>query len=214
MPKKIEILEMILHTLNGGDSVTDGESKYHPAMVTEVIGEVYESLIAANVSNMIGGKGQDNFALDNYTKTFTDVPVVFSESREEYYSLLPAGVLGLPQQRGIRMISPTLNQSRQFAPRSNNSSVVYDELEVSWADLTPKYYLEGNKVFYYFPEQVYEKVLMKLCVSFPDLDDMDEIEMPVIMSKSGLLTLHDLVVRRFLSMPPEDTSNDNNLEQI
>ena len=124
MPKKIEIVEMILHSLNGGDAVSDQQARYHPAMVSEVTGEIYSHLINSLVTQNTLGRN-DNFSLDGYTKTFPKVLVLFDEERCEHYSVLPSEILHLPYQRGIRFISPTHDQSSQFIQRSNNSSVVF-----------------------------------------------------------------------------------------
>lgn len=207
MPKKIEILEMILHTLNGGDSMSDQQGRYHPSMVNEVIGEAYRNIIAANINS--GGK-PNNFMLDGFTKTYTDIPVAYDSEREEYYAELPVDIMVLPYQKGVRFITPAHDQSYQFVPRSNNASVVFAELEVNDCDTVPKFYYEKGKVYFKFYGTVFEKVLMKLCPSFQALDDFDEIEMPTIVTRDGLLTLHDSVVRRFLTMPAQDLTNNAN----
>lgn len=208
MPKKIEILEMILHTLNGGDSMSDQQSRYHPAMVNEVIGEAYRNIIASNITS--GGNKPNNFMLDGFTKTYMDVPVSYDSNREEYYAETPVQILILPFQKGIRFISPMHDQSYQFVPRSNNASVVYEELEVADCDTYPKYYYEDGKVYFKFYGTKFEKVLMKLCPSFQDLEDFDDIEMPTIVTRNGLLTLHDTVVSRFMAMAPQDLTNNAN----
>lgn len=207
MPKKIEILEMILHTLNGGDSMSDQQGRYHPAMVNEVIGEAYENIISSNVSS--GGK-PNSFMLDGFTKTFINVPVSYDSNREEHYADLPAEIMVLPYQKGIRFISPAHDQSYQFVPRSNNSSVVYNELEVADCDIVPKFYYEKGKVYFKFYGTVFEKLLMKLCPTFQALEDFDDVELPTIVTREGLLTLHDVVVRRFLTMPAQDLINNAN----
>lgn len=208
MPKKIEILEKILHVLNGGDSMADQAAVYHPAMVAEMIGESYENIIAANLASP--QSKTDNFRLDNFTKAYTPVPVQYDVLRMEYYSTLPVEILSLPSQKGVRFISPVHDQSYQYIPRSNNASVVYSALEVSEVDDTPKYYVEDGKVFYAFPGVVPTEVLMKLCPAFTALGDNDEIELPTISTRQGLITIYDDVVRRFRTMPPQDLTNNAN----
>lgn len=213
MPKKKEIVEIICHTLNGGDSVDDTQSRFHPAMVEENIGDIYKNLISSLVTSSMLGKN-DNFQLDFYTKTFTDVPVAYDEERCEYYSELPCQIIDLPFQKGVRFISPVQDQSSQFVPRSNNSSVVFDALEVGMVEQLPKYYYENGKVYYKFSGTTYPEVLMKLCPTFFDLDDDDEVAMPAILTKNGVVTLHDLVVNRMRGMAPEDLVNDSNPVQV
>jgi hypothetical protein len=208
MPKKIEILEKILHILNGGDAVSDQQAAFHPAMVAEMIGESYENIIASNLASP--SARTDNFRIDNYTKTYTAVPVGYDNERQEHFSTLPVEILALPFQQGVRFISPIHDQSYQYIPRSNNASAVYSELEVAEVDNVPKFYLENGMIFYKFYGLVPEKVLMKLCPAFVSLDDFDEIEMPTITTREGLITINDDVVRRFRTMPPQDLANNAN----
>jgi len=213
MPKKIEILETILHSLNGGDSVADTQSRYHPSIVGEAIADIYGQLLTTNVTKAMSAPS-DSFALDNYTKTFTSVPVEYDNVRCEYFSDLPAEIVSLPFQSGVRFISPIHDQSYQFLPRSNNSVGMFSELEVSQTENMPRFYVENGRVYYEFHGDEFKKVLMKLVPTFTGLEDFDEVEMPGIMGREGYFSLHDLVVRRFLSMPPEDLSNDTNPKQI
>lgn len=213
MPKKIEIVEIVSHALNGGDSVTDTQSRYHPSMIGEVVSEIYEQLIASNVDQSMKGR-IDNFVLDNYTKTFSNVTVTFDPTRQEFFSPLPSGIMDLPYQRGVVMICPQHDQTQQFVPRSNNSSAIYADLEVTQSDFTPRYYVEQGQVYYKFYQNVPKSVMMKLCPTFAELDDMDDVEIPSILTKNGVLSLIDLVIQRFRVMPPEDLVNDNNSKQV
>lgn len=215
MIKKIEIVEKIQSALNGGDDVSDGLSRYHPSDIEANVDEVYADILQNMYSqNMRSKMGFDPMLLDDYTRTYNNIPVQYDEVRCEFYSQLPVTTVSLPFNSSVRFISPQQEQKLQFSPVSNNASVVFSELEVDKVDNVPSFYMESNRVYYSFPVHDYKKVLMKLVPSFSSLLDDDLIPEPSIVGQRGLITIYDIVVARFRNMLPEDLMNDNNSKQV
>ena len=101
------------------------------------------------------------------------------------------------------------DQATQFIPITNNALSVFDELEVSKTSTLPTYYIEANTVYFNFLGEPLSNVLMKLVPSYFYLNDEDYVGDPQIVGKGGFVTVTDMVRQKLLTMPPEDTANDN-----
>jgi hypothetical protein len=221
--KKNQYIEIVQRRCCGGEPTADLISRYHPKIIEKEIDQVYESLLQSLfVQNIKGG----NFAvLDAYAHPYPNAnnpsPVLIKKDiyRNEFYCDLPAPVIALNSpgngtgNYGIRIISPTKDQSVQFIPIDNNADVVFSQLEVSIVCTIPSYYVEGSRVFFNFRGQSYEEgdaLLFKIVPTFSSLSDNDYVTMPQFMTKSGMLEVTDMVVERLTGMKPEKVTNDNN----
>jgi len=207
---KRNFIDLIRHGLAGGDMVADLEGRYHEAIVEKYV-ELAISAVLKNVQdNAI--KYKDFGQLDDYTTTFVGVAVSYDSDRDEYYSLLPAKVVKLYMNRGIRFISPNKDQSSKFLYRDNNSDDVFTELEIDSIDGTIRWYAEAQSVYYKFmtTEVAASGVLMKLIQPISALADTDELNIPA--GKEDYVI--DFVRKYVAKMPPEDVINDNNSKQI
>lgn len=210
MLTKVEYRESVLYQLAGGIPVADLLGRYSPMLVDRVIGECYDALLANAYRQSSAAKGTSDLAmLDAYTKAFPNVSVLYDTEREEYYSALPAPIIILPEGMGIRFISWMKDQATQFIPITNNALSVFDELEVSKTSTLPTYYIEANTVYFNFLGEPLSNVLMKLVPSYFYLNDEDYVGDPQIVGKVGFVTVTDMVRQKLLTMPPEDTANDN-----
>lgn len=204
--KKIEIIDLLKHRLANGDCPQELKGKYHP----EIIGK--HCVLALNylIKEIAYKEAQrdNNFSmLDVYAKTFKNVEILKDTDRDEYYSLLPANVIPLPKNRGVRLISPMKNQKYSFVYRDNNTANIHGNLDVEDVLTRPRYYVEGDKIFYskHLISDI-NKVLIKLIVDFDGLDDEDDVPIP---SGYGKL-IFDLVFQSMQGMGMEKVSNDNN----
>lgn len=205
---KEQLIDTIKDRLAGGDCPQEIKGRYHPEIISKHITLVLNYLIksvAYKEAEMYGWG-----ILDGYSKAYKDVDVVFDASRNEYYSFLPCSVVQLPMNRGVRMISPMHDQKYNFIYRENNSISIYQHLDVDKIKGIPRFYVEGNKVFY--SDQFnsdYTKLLMKVIPDFDSLDDEDEAQVPTAYGKM----IFDLVVQSMQGKPFEKISNDNNPNQ-
>jgi hypothetical protein len=148
---------------------------------------------------------------DAYTKTYKNVEVLTDEDRNEKYSILPCSVVVLPDNRGVRMISPMHDQKNSFVYRSNNSLNIYGNLDVDAVSKRTRFYVESNNIFYdaHLSDDI-TQLLMKLIPEFDSLDDDEEVGIPSAYGK----LIFDLVIQSMLGKPLEKMSNDNNANVI
>lgn len=207
--KKIEIIDVLKHNLAGGDCPQELIGKYHPEILSKHIEMAWNYLIKT-VAYREAEQLDDWGLLDAFTKTYVPVEVKFDEVRNERYSNLPVSIVDLPRNRGIRFISDIHNQSNQYLYRDNNSVDIYSNLDVSKVIPTPRYYREGDKVFYSGLSSLIPNVLQKLIPNFSSLDDDDEVPIPSAYNK----LIFDLVYQQMMNLRPEKLSNDNNSNTI
>ena len=210
MITKAEIISKISDLASGGDSEPDYRSRYHPSDIEAICDEVYTNLIRSTYNP------ENDEELDVFGKPFLNVPVLFDEARNEFYSDLPCQVVQIPENSGIRLISPMQDQTVQICPIDNNGQFIFSKLESQMFSGVPTYYYEksgtgsGYKLFYDFRGENYPKLLMKLVSTFESLKYDDEVYEPSLLTKRGLLTMTDIVLQRLRQQPTESMSNDNN----
>jgi len=206
MTKEV-LTKLVIRFLTGGDNVADTLSKYHPAEVEKYIEMAFNSVIYQICLNAISYN--DFGQLDAYCKSFSNVPVICDELRDEYYSILPVSIINLPKNRGIRFISPMKDQRNQFVDRENNASDIYDELEVGMMPDMITYYRENVKLFYdnrMTQELAENGVLQKLIPAYSEWSDEDELPIPGGKDMDIVRTVIELLSKK----PNEDLSDNNN----
>ena len=191
MSKK-ELIELILDRLSGGDAPQEVRGRYHPEIISKHIGMAYRTLVSYT----------DN--LDSYSKSYI-TSVSLDIEREQYYSDLTASIVILPENAGIKQISPVKDQATSFIPIGLASYPVFSELEVSKVDDVPAFSLEGSKVYYTWMKEDITSVLMKLVVEFDEYDDDDDIN--ILAGKEE--NIFQIVVNNLMGKPLEDLKNDN-----
>ena len=214
--KKIEILETAEAMLAGGVMTADQKSRYPRWLVRNVLARGYDSLIAsAFEQSRTGMTKKDEFLLDNYSVTYTpstDNPVVvqYNTERQKYYCDLPADIIVLKDNSGIRLITPLTNEAGAGVLVTSVASVIRSSLTVSQINTRFTYRLEGTKrVWFEFPIVVIEDLIMRLIPTFDALSDMDEVDEPSMMTKNGLFTIYDYVKQNLIPMPPTKQTEDN-----
>lgn len=204
--KKIELIDLIIDALAGGDCPQELKGKYHPEIVKHHITLALNYLIQDIVYKEAERKNNFGY-LDSYTKAFKNVEVLYDSDRDEKYSILPKTIVPLPKNRGLRMISAMKEQRYSFLYRDNNTVNIYGDLDVDSICSIPRFYVESDKVFYseHLSDDI-DKVLMKLVVDFSAYEDEDEVAIP---SGYGKLVF-DLVFQSMMQKGAEKMSNDNN----
>ena len=201
-------IDLIIDWLAGGDAPTDVKGRYHPEIIGKHVAIAYNTIIHDAYNEALSAN--DMSQLDNFTKAYSSVPVVLDSARDRYYSNFPAGVAKLPKNSSIRHISPMKDEANAFAYIENTSISVFSELEVSQVDDIPAYFVEGDKVFYHWRNEMVETVLMKLVVPFDEFSDTDEVSIPA--GKDQMV--FGMIAELLRGKPPEDVINDNNAKQI
>lgn len=214
MIKKIELIEKIQDILNGGDQSADQVSRFHNEIISLNISEVYENMLLTMYKQSVQGIGGAGMGfLDIYTKPFPNTKITFDEDRCAYYIDTPVKYVQLPQNKGVRWISPMDESSPPFYALDNNANWVLGSLEVGLMNTVPTYYVENDRVYIQLKEAKYKEVMYKIVPVFDNLTDDDLIKEPSIVTKNGLLTITDVVVARLLNKPQQDITNDGDAQK-
>ena len=194
---------LIIDNVSGGATPADMDSRLHPLIVSELFSMVYSEVIYGIYTNAMTYR--DFGQLDAYVKTYT-VDVSKDSDRNEFYSVLPASILNLPHDRGIKLISPLKSQKDSFKQITLDSADMWNELEAGVLASFNTFYREGTKIFYggNYDENI-TKVLMKLLVPFSEFDDDEELGIPAQMSAKVFAMVKELLEKR----APEKVSNNN-----
>jgi len=203
---KEQWIDVLKDALANGDCPQELKGKYHPEIIGKHIGIAFDYLVA-KVLYPEASKTNNWGALDAYAKAYENVAILENTARCERYSILPIQPISLPANRGVRTISPMRDQSYRFIYRDNNTSNIYEKLEVNDVITIPRYYVEGSNVFYssHLPANL-SKLLFKLIVPFDELDDEDNVNIPQGYGK----LVFDLVYQSMGAKTLEKVSNDNN----
>lgn len=148
--------------------------------------------------------GQSNWRYDQFVKRFYQ-PILQDSISDKYYSQLPAQIMSVNNNQGIRLISPAKEESTAFLPRKTLGTFLMDGLDVNTMN-NIFYTLEGRNVYYSGDIDCnWENVLMKLAVKFEELDDEDWINIPdgdaaqIVQTAIGFMS----------GKMPSDIANDN-----
>jgi hypothetical protein len=197
---KKDIIEICRDRLSAG--VADKKIQIHDAVLEAEIELVYNAVIHALCLQAIHFR--DVSQLDHYIKRYDNVAVVCDTVTEEYYSILPSPIIQLPNQMGIRSISPLKDKKINFIFRENGENEVMEALEFAMINQIPTYYVEHEKVFYddrMTVELAGQGVKMKLIVPFSSWDDDDVLTLPAGKD----IEIAAAVVAALIQKYPEDT---------
>lgn len=190
-----------------GDCPQEMKGKYHPEILAFHLGVAIDYLVV-KVLYPEASKFENWGMLDTYAKTYTNVEIKYDAERDEKYIDLPVQPINLPANRGVRIVSTMKDQKNyRFIYRDNNTSNVYGNTDVDEVITIPRYYVEGDKLFFsrHIPYDL-KKLLVKLIVPFDALDYDDNVNVPQGFGKLAF----DLVVQSLSGRKLEKVSNDNN----
>lgn len=206
--RKQELIDMIESRLSGGDTIPDVKGRYHGGIITKHIEAAYNKLIRDTFDE--AEKNQDFSQLDTYARNFRAIAISDDADRSLKYSILPFPPVRLPQNVGIRMVSPEDDPTNPFAHVDSNSQAVFSTLDVGSVDTVPSFWIEkyaGNEYRIYYDQVpgATTKVAILMLLPLSQYDDFDEVPMPAGQD----LAVVDLIVERMSKMAQEDKINDN-----
>lgn len=199
-----QIIELIQHKLCGGNMTPDLLGKYHPEVIAKWVDAVLADYFFA-----IFRQNPDNF--DTYAKPFKNVPVLFDEDTDTWYSLLPSPVLQFTQtQEGVRDIRTMKGKGIEFEPIMFGSAEVFNDLDAGKIDSVIGYITFQDRVTYDRNPET-DKVLMMLVIPFSEYGDNDKILLP---SGVNIKILTDAVQAFATGLGQEKQVNDNTSKQV
>lgn len=204
---KGKLIEAVRRKMIGGNPTTDSLGKYHPAVIAEEIGYIFDIILLEVYQ---ASKHKKNFKVFDTLVRPYEVEVLCEEDRQEYYSIIPASFVSMPNHVAIRQISNYKDRKDVLSQTSLNSLINIDKCTVGRVSTQKAYYLEGNRVYYYRGAEELKKVLMQIVVGFGEYEMTDEI--PVPNSMNG--TAFDMIIQRMMPLAQirEDRINDDKYE--
>lgn len=205
--KKIELIELVQDFLAGGDAPDEIKGKYHGEITSNMINMAFTKAI---METYMEAKGYSDYSiLDAWARNY---PLNIASDKVR----LPFVPVQLPNNMGIRQVTPSGDLTNAFAYRDTNANTVFAALEVNAVSTKPTFYIEmdysgmtGEQI----PQVlVFEKlpdgctaVNVKLIVPIEQLDDYDEVAIPA--GKESQIIGNVIEILR--AKPPEDKINDN-----
>lgn len=186
------------------------ESRFHPLVIEKLFEVIYNGMVYQANANAI--MYRDWGQLDQYCKPYKNVAVSKDEDRNEYYSILPAPIMQLPENRGIRLISPMKDQKNKFLYIDNASGDIWGDADVFQVINEVTFYPENDRVYYgnFAEDYQTQGVLMKLIVPLSEFGTEDEIGIPAQRSMEIFAMITEMLSKR----NPEDQVNDNVSKQV
>ena len=179
--QKNQLIELVKRSLQGGDGEPSLRGRFHEREIELYLNLAFDSLLNKNATQkqqLASELGQDSWKFDALTKTYV-LDISYDEARNRYYSTLPISVLSINNNDGIRMITPTQEESTAFIPRRTQDSFLMSGLDVGQLSGLIYFSLEGNKIWYAGDIDCnWKNVLAKLVLEFSEFEDTDDINIP------------------------------------
>ena len=138
------------------------------------------------------------------------MPILEDAERKKRYSELPAQILSVIDNNGIRMIFPKHEEETVFFPRKATDDFLMSGLDVNQLGGMIYYKLEGRKVYYSGDINCdWKEVAMKLVLKFNEFNDDDEVEVP----DGTDIQIMQIVLQMMLAKQPMDIVNDGTAQQ-
>lgn len=207
---KAQWRELILRNLGGGDSPSELRSRYHEREIELYLGIAFDTIMNRKLTQkqeLESEMGMNAWRYDALTKTFV-LDILNDTVRNRRYSVLPASVLSITNNDGIRMITPTQEESTAFLPRRIVDTFLMDGLDVGTITGLIFFSLEGNKIYYSGSMDCnWRQVLAKLALRFNEFEDNDEINLPEGQDAELVqITLSLLQQKRPMDITNDDTA--------
>lgn len=209
--KKAVLIELIKENLAGGDAPAPIRGKYDDRVIEKYLEMGYDDLVADIYKECF--KTNNYSLLDNFGKAYK-VVILKDEDRGEYYVELAISVVPLPDNQGIRLVSPYKDQSQAFDYIDNNSQHVFRYLFNNVVSPTGIYYTELPRIYVSnFPTALIGKELMvKVIPPFNGLDENDDVFLPGGNNLALFDRVYEIMFRK--NKTPQDDYDNNNSKQI
>lgn len=183
MDKKV-VAEMAFREFSGGNPSADSGLQLRDFQKAVESARAYKALMDYYASSDNEGERMVNEA---WLKPFNNVPVLFNETTQTYYSELPKQILWLPQGSGLYFISRQQDISRPFFSMSTYGVFVFSQLINLKNDNTIYFRYDNDNIYYISFDPSIKSVFVQL-VPLDDDEIPDEFVFEIV----------ELVVNKFL----------------
>ena len=205
MITKRQFAELIITELSGGDITM--RNKYDERDVFRMADMAISDMIAAEYAQK--KKMADSYINGNYVKVFEKVKVKWNNNRKVSYFDLPAEMIALDNDKGLRQVSFMEGETEPFTIIANGSVSIWDSLQVASGNGSFDVYVEGATVIIPdMPKGYACKLLVKMICSTSNLDSDELLRLPA----QGELALYEKVLKLFgvQQKTPQKMSNNSN----
>jgi hypothetical protein len=201
-----EFLDSCLRLLSSFE-YSKSESLFERRDVKNILNDAIGAVVEANFFKEYG-IGELGVVDAGFIQTF-EVPVLFSTTRNKYYSILPNLPIALPSGLGLFEVTPIEDQSAAFIPLQQGSAGLYKGLESENLFGEAGYRQEGIRIWYQggkFKGQISPMVLMNIICDTSNLTLDDNL--PVPSNYIGQLRSTVIGIMTQGLQIPADTSNN------
>lgn len=207
--RKIELVNLVLDYLAGGDAPDDVRGKYHPEIITKRVEAAYNDLIYEIA--IAAKRFSDYSQFDIFTQAHILAVTLDGGDNTIGEADLPFPIIQLPDNMGIREITYTDDEASAFAYLENNASTVFKELDVMIVDSRPYFFIEkddtANNLYKLYMRKLAgspSEIKAKLVMPLTEFDDYDRVPLPAGKD----LRIVELVIQGLRTKPQEDVIND------
>ena len=196
---KEKLIKLVQSKFTGVNATADTRNQYHPLYIEQYLNMAFNTLIYTTFR-------KDLSNLDQYCKTYHDVPVLHEESTDTYYSLLPVPVVQLPDAaNGVRRISGMQNKyTTEYIPLKRDSWDIWAQNNVAQTSKENGYCPRIDRVEY-FRKPIHDAVKMDILPLFDSYESTDDIPIP-----SGAdVKLFEIMMALMQGQQPSDKINNN-----
>ena len=118
-------------------------------------------------------KVETNKVYGNWLSTFDNVAIAYDDNRSQYYSTLPVGVIGLPNDQGVYHVFFKNSPENIFIPVSPAMKSIYRGSVAQYLEGEYGYYLLENRLYYLQKMDVQKTVSMNLVAESDQLGELD-----------------------------------------
>lgn len=200
---KGEAIELVLQRVSGGTVNQDTSRRIRYEDVATYLTPAINYAITKQYYITKREEGESTVS-DEFVATYYQ-PVLFDAQRDAYYSDLPAKLISMPKNRGIRYVG-AIKGDNQFVEASLTATKHDSYYTGSTANETI-YRLVGSKLYYSNISGTVKEVIIQMIANINDLDDEDELPVP-----SGTeIEVIDLCIQFFTGQRqmPQDVTNNN-----
>jgi hypothetical protein len=208
---KEQFIYLIKTQFEGGDGGSGGGKKWHFGDIERHVEMAFSDTVEQLYRQAI--QYHDWNHIDPLTYTYRDVVAFYDSGRGEFKVPLPAELIMLPENGGLREVWIGKSQDKILTHQASGATSIYSEIDRYDGNGSSDYpyYLEGVNIWIKPPvgEKI-EKVNMRLVRAFSDYGDADQV--PTSFGKNGII--FDMVVQRMSRIYPGDDQNDSSSKKI
>ena len=162
---KEKLISLVRRRLAGGNITPDLLGKYPNPVIEAYISTVMNSIFFDLFKN-------NSSLLDMFAKNY-EASIDEYSSMNTHYSTLPASIVQLPNNAGIRLITAKQDNSFVIPLVDSRAKASFTHLDVGRLCLDMYAYLTGSEVFYENKRKDINSVLFKLIIPFTGYADTD-----------------------------------------